>query len=107
MINFLEKLINDEKCLDFYSINTTKMSNSFLVYILHGSDIDFSVSPSPHGTSLGFELCWTGLGLGLRGLGNKGLETGLDNKSETLLGERERETDRQTEQEKYAVAKKK
>ena len=37
---------------------------------------DFSVSPSP----LGFELGLTGLGLGLGGLGTKGLGPGLDNK---------------------------
>ena len=30
-------------------------------------------------TNLGFELGWTGLGLGLGGLGNKGLGPGLDN----------------------------
>ena len=42
---------------------------------------DFSVSPSPLGTNLGFELGWTGLdwvGVGPRGLGTKGLEAGLD-----------------------------
>ena len=31
--------------------------------------LDFSFSPSPLGTNLGFELGWTGLGLGLDGLG--------------------------------------
>ena len=35
---------------------------------------DFSVSYSPLGTNLGFELGWIGLGLGLGGLG-----PGLDN----------------------------
>ena len=40
---------------------------------------DFSVSPSPLVTNLGFELGWTGLGLGLGGLGTKGLGPGLDN----------------------------
>ena len=37
---------------------------------------DFSVSPSPLGTNLGFELGCTGLGLG--GLRTKGLGPGLD-----------------------------
>ena len=37
------------------------------------------VSPSPLGTNLRFELGWTGLGLGLGVLGNKGLGPGLDN----------------------------
>ena len=37
---------------------------------------DFSVSPSPLETNLGFEL--GGLGLGLGGSGTKGLGTGLD-----------------------------
>ena len=41
---------------------------------------DFSVIPSPHRTNLGFELGFTGLGLGLRGLRTKGLGPGLDNK---------------------------
>ena len=40
---------------------------------------DFSVSPSPLRTNWGFELGWTGLGLGLGGFGAKGLGTGLDN----------------------------
>ena len=39
---------------------------------------DFSVSPSPLRTNLGFELGLTGLGLGLRGLRTKGLGPGLD-----------------------------
>ena len=39
---------------------------------------DFSFSPSPLGTNLGFELGWTGLGLGLIGLRTKGLGPGLD-----------------------------
>ena len=42
-----------------------------------GGPHDFSVSPSPLGTNLGFELGWTGVGLG--GLRNKGLGPGLDN----------------------------
>ena len=46
-----------------------------------GGPHDFSVSPSPVGTNLGFELCWTGLGLGLRGIGTKGLGPGLDKKN--------------------------
>ena len=33
---------------------------------------DFSVSPSPLWVNLGFELGWTGLGLGLGGLGTRG-----------------------------------
>ena len=37
---------------------------------------DFSVSPSPQGTKLGFEL---GLGRDPGGLGTKGLGPGLDN----------------------------
>ena len=44
-----------------------------------GGPHDFSVSPSPVGTNLGFELCCTGLGSGLRGIGTKGLGPGLDN----------------------------
>ena len=36
---------------------------------------DFSVSPSPLWVNLGFELGWTGLGLGLWGLGTNGLGT--------------------------------
>ena len=40
---------------------------------------DLSVSSSPLGTTFGFELGWTGLGLGLGGFGNKGLGPGLDN----------------------------
>ena len=38
-----------------------------------GGPHDFSVSPSPFGTSWVFELSWTRLGLGLGGLGTKGL----------------------------------
>ena len=34
---------------------------------------DFSVSPSPLRTNWGFELGWTGLGLGLGGFETKGL----------------------------------
>ena len=37
------------------------------------------VSPSPLGTNLGFELGCTGFGLGLGGIGTKGLGAGLDN----------------------------
>ena len=33
---------------------------------------DFIVSPSPLWVNLGFELSWTGLGLGLGGLGTRG-----------------------------------
>ena len=32
-----------------------------------------------HGTNFGFELGWTGFGLGLEDLGTKGLGPGLDN----------------------------
>ena len=38
---------------------------------------DFSVSPFPLGTNLGFDLGSTGLGLGRGGLGTKGLGQGL------------------------------
>ena len=38
----------------------------------------FSVSPCPLGTNLGFELGCTGFGLGLGGIGTKGLGPGLD-----------------------------
>ena len=44
-----------------------------------GGPHDFSVSPSPLGTNLVFELGCTGLGLGLGGIGTKGLWPGLDN----------------------------
>ena len=44
-----------------------------------GGPCDFSVSPSTLGTNWVFKLGWTGLGLGLGGLGTKGLGTGLDN----------------------------
>ena len=37
---------------------------------------DFSVSPSPLWVNLGFKLGWTGLGLGLEGLGTKGFGVG-------------------------------
>ena len=37
------------------------------------------VSLSPLGTNLSFELGWSWLGMGLGGLGTKGLGTGLDN----------------------------
>ena len=46
---------------------------------LGGVPHDFSVSPSPLGTNLGFELGCTWLGLGLVGFGTKGYGTGLDN----------------------------
>ena len=36
---------------------------------------DFSVSPSPLLGLLGLKVVWTGLGLGLGGLGTKGLGT--------------------------------
>ena len=47
----------------------------------------FSVSPSPLGTNLGFDLGCTGLGLGLGGIGTKGLGPGLDNDNECYCGE--------------------
>ena len=37
---------------------------------------DFSVSPSPLWVNLGFKLGWTGLGLGLEGLGANGFGVG-------------------------------
>ena len=37
---------------------------------------DFSVSPSPLWVNLGFKLGWTGLGLGLEGLGTTGFGVG-------------------------------
>ena len=40
---------------------------------------DFSVSPMPLWTNLGFGLGWTGLGFDLRGLGTLG--PGLDKKN--------------------------
>ena len=40
-----------------------------------GGPQDFSVSPSPLWVNLGFKLGWIGLGLGLGGLGTKGLRT--------------------------------
>ena len=45
-----------------------------------GGPHDFSVSPSPLSTNLGFELGCTGLGFGLGVFGTKGLGTGLDNR---------------------------
>ena len=42
---------------------------------------DFKVSLSPLGTNLVFEPGWTELGLGLGGLGFKGLRPGLDKNS--------------------------
>ena len=52
------------------------------MFSLGGGPHDFSVSPSPHGTNLGFKLGWTGLGLGLGflELDNKGYGPGLDKK---------------------------
>ena len=37
---------------------------------------DFSVSPSPLWVNLGFKLGWTGLELGLEGLGTNGFGVG-------------------------------
>ena len=37
---------------------------------------DFNVSPSPLWVNLGFKLGWTGLGLGLEGLGTNGFGVG-------------------------------
>ena len=41
-----------------------------------GGPQDFSVSPSPLWVNLGFKLGWTGLGLGLEGLGTNGFGVG-------------------------------
>ena len=41
-------------------------------WVVGGGLKDFSVSPSPLWVNLGFELGWTGLGLGLVGLGTRG-----------------------------------
>ena len=43
--------------------------------VMGGGLQDFIVSPSPLWVNLGFKLGWTGLGLGLGGLGTKGLGT--------------------------------
>ena len=51
---------------------------------------DFSVSPRPLRTNWGFELGWTGLGMGLGGLWTKGLGPGLGNENKKR---RERERD--------------
>ena len=42
------------------------------VVVVVGGLQDFRVSPSPLWANLGFELGWTGLGLGLGGFGTKG-----------------------------------
>ena len=42
------------------------------VVVVGGGLQDFIVSPSPLWVNLGFELGWTGLGLGLVGLGTRG-----------------------------------
>ena len=49
------------------------MLKSYLVVVGGGGPQQFSVSPSPLGTNLGFELGWTGLdwvGVGPRGFGD-------------------------------------
>ena len=46
-----------------------------------GGHHDFIVSASPLGKNLGFQLGCTGLGLGLGGIGTKGLGPGLDKKN--------------------------
>ena len=46
---------------------------------------DFRVSPSPLWLNLGFKLGWTGLGLGLKGLGTQRWVLGLDKKGVSLL----------------------
>ena len=52
------------------------MLKSYWVVVVGGGLQDFSVSPSPLGTNLGFELGLTGLGSGLGALRNKGLGFG-------------------------------
>ena len=42
------------------------------VWVMGGLQ-DFSVSPRPLWVNLGFKLDWTGLGLGLEGLGTNGV----------------------------------
>ena len=50
-----------------------------VMLVVVGGQQDFSVSLSPLGTNWVLELIRTGMGLGLGGLGIKGLGTGLDN----------------------------
>ena len=45
-------------------------------WVVGGGLQDFSVSPSPLWVNLGFKLGWTGLGLGLEGLGTNGFGVG-------------------------------
>ena len=47
-----------------------------VVVVVGGGLQDFSVSPSPLWVNLGFKLGWTGLGLGLEGLGTNGFGVG-------------------------------
>ena len=54
-----------------FSLNMVGYSMSFLS--LSFCPHDYSVSPSPLGTNLGFELGCTGFGLGLGGIGSQGL----------------------------------
>ena len=54
------------------------LSSSFMLksYRVGGGLQDFSVSPSPLWVNWGFKLGWTGLGLGLEGLGTNGVGVG-------------------------------
>ena len=65
----LLNVLNDY-VLMMFSLNMVDYSMSFLSLV--GGLQDFSVSPSPFGTTWGFELGWTGFGLGLGGLRTKG-----------------------------------
>ena len=47
-----------------------------VVVVVVGGLQDFSVSPSPLWVNLGFKLGWTGLELGLEGLGTNGFGVG-------------------------------
>ena len=62
------------------------MLKSWGVVMVVGGLEQFSVSPRPLGTNLGFELGWTWFGFGLGGSGNKGLGPGLDKRGILTLG---------------------
>ena len=68
---------SSKKC---YRLSICNAWPSQLYGAVGGGPHDFSVSPSPLQTNWVLELGWTGLGMGLWGLGTKGLVTGLDNK---------------------------
>ena len=61
-------------CLNFKSNFDNKLHPSGWWWV--GGLQDFSVSPSPLWVNLGFKLGWTGLGLGLEGLGTNGFGVG-------------------------------